>query len=99
MKTNSYSGFHKLSLEQRAAEVAEFANLTSEELALVTKPGALNNAVADKVIENVIGTYQLPMGIAMNFVINGKEMLIPMVMPLKWRVPAVALRPVILAIL
>lgn len=79
MKTNNYSGFHKLSVSQRAAEVAEFANLTGEELRLITEPGALHNDVADKVIENVIGTYQLPMGVAMNFIINGKEVLVPMV--------------------
>lgn len=79
MKTNNYSGFHKLSTQQRAAEVAEFANLTAEELATITEPGALSNDIADKVIENVIGTYQLPMGVAMNFIINGKEVLVPMV--------------------
>lgn len=79
MKTNNYSGFHKLSVSQRAAEVAEFANLTEDELRLITEPGALHNDVADKVIENVIGTYQLPMGVAMNFIINGKEVLVPMV--------------------
>lgn len=79
MKTNNYSGFHKLTTTQRASEVAEFAKLTPEELSFITKPGALNNEVADKVIENVIGTYQLPFGIAMNFIINGKEVLVPMV--------------------
>lgn len=79
MKTNNYSGFHKLSVLQRATEVAEFANLTAEELELITKPGALSNNIADKVIENVIGTYQLPLGVAMNFIINDKEVLIPMV--------------------
>ncbi|MCI1821839.1 MAG: hydroxymethylglutaryl-CoA reductase, degradative [Megasphaera sp.] len=79
MKTNNYSGFHKLSLEQRAAEVAEFANLTKKEIDCIINPGALTNDIANNVIENVIGTYQLPMGVAMNFVVNGKEVLIPMV--------------------
>ena len=79
MKTNQYSGFHKLTMEQRAQEVAEFAGLTPEELEHITKPGALSDNVADKCIENVIGTYQLPMGVAMNFVIDGQERLIPMV--------------------
>lgn len=80
MKTNQYSGFHKLTMEQRAAEVAEFAGLTQEEISRLTNPGALNNDVADHVIENVIGTYQLPIGVAMNFLINGKEYVIPMVL-------------------
>jgi hydroxymethylglutaryl-CoA reductase len=79
MKSNQFSGFHKLSWQQRAAEVQEFCGLTDEELSRITRPGALSNEVADRVIENVIGTYQLPMGVAMNFVINGKEYLIPMV--------------------
>ena len=56
MKSNQYSGFHKLTLEQRAAEVAEFSGLTEEEIGRLTKPGALHNDVADHVIENVIGT-------------------------------------------
>ena len=54
MKTNQYSGFHKLTMEQRAQEVAEFAGLTPEELEHITKPGALSDNVADKCIENVI---------------------------------------------
>lgn len=106
MKSNNYSGFHKLSVSQRAAEVAEFANLTEDELRLITEPGALHNDVADKVIENVIGTYQFPMGVAMNFIINGKEVLVPMVVeeasssprhltPQRWLVQAAALRRVI----
>lgn len=80
MKTNQYSGFHKLTMEQRAAEVAEFSGLTVEEIGRLTKPGALNNETADHIIENVIGTYQLPVGVAMNFLINGKEYVIPMVL-------------------
>lgn len=80
MKTNQYSGFHKLSMERRAAEVAEFSGLTEEEIGRLTTPGALSNEVADHVIENVIGTYQLPVGVAMNFLINGKEYVIPMVL-------------------
>ena len=80
MKTNQYSGFHKLSLAQRAAEVAEFSGLTQEEIGRLTDPGALSGEVADHVIENVIGTYQLPVGVAMNFLINGREYVIPMVL-------------------
>ena len=38
MKTNQYSGFHKLTLEQRAAEVAEFSGLTAEEIGRLTNP-------------------------------------------------------------
>ena len=41
MKTNQYSGFHKLTMEQRAAEVAEFAGLTEEEVGRLTTPAPL----------------------------------------------------------
>lgn len=79
MKSNQFSGFHKLTWEERAKEVQEFSGLTDEEMGRLTNPGTLTNEVADRVIENVIGTYQLPIGIAMNFLINDKEYLIPMV--------------------
>lgn len=79
MKSNQYSGFHKLTAAQRAAEVVEFAGLSQEDAALLTRPEALKMEIADHMIENVIGTFQLPIGVAMNFLINGKEYVIPMV--------------------
>lgn len=79
MKTSSYSGFFKLSVEERLNEVAEFANLTEEEKAIITSADSLDEDKADHMIENVIGKYALPMGIAINFMINGKDVLIPMV--------------------
>lgn len=79
MKSNQYSGFHKLTAAQRAAEVMEFAGLSQEDAALLTQPEALKMEIADHMIENVIGTFQLPIGVAMNFLINGKEYVIPMV--------------------
>lgn len=79
MKTNQYSGFHKLTAAQRAAEVMEFASLSQGDAALLTQPEALKLEVADHMIENVIGTFQLPIGVAMNFLINGREYVIPMV--------------------
>jgi len=79
MKTSSYSGFFKLSVEERLNEVAEFADLTEEEKAIITSADSLDEDKADHMIENVIGKYALPMGIAMNFMINGKDVLIPMV--------------------
>ncbi len=42
-------------------------------------PGGLALEQADKMVENVIGTYALPLGIATNFVVNGRDMLVPMV--------------------
>ncbi|WP_313370582.1 hydroxymethylglutaryl-CoA reductase, degradative, partial [Sedimentibacter sp.] len=79
MKTSNYSGFFKLSVKERLNEVAEFANLTEEETAIITSADSLDEDKADHMIENVIGKYALPMGIAINFMINGKDVVIPMV--------------------
>lgn len=77
-RTSRISGFHKMSLEERLEIVQAFSDLKEEDLKTVMKEGALNFDTANRMIENVIGTIQLPIGIAMNFLINGKEYLIPM---------------------
>lgn len=79
MKTSSYSGFFKLSMADRLKEVAEFAGLSEEEQAVLASADSLDDEKADNMIENVIGKYALPMGVAINFVINGKDVVIPMV--------------------
>ncbi|MFC0906393.1 hydroxymethylglutaryl-CoA reductase, degradative [Clostridium sp. MT-14] len=79
MKTSSYSGFYKLSPEERLKEVSEFTGISEEEQKIIREPGALDIDKADHMIENVIGTFQLPMGVALNFIINGKDYVIPMV--------------------
>lgn len=77
-KTSRISGFHKMGLEERLKIVQSFAELKEGDLKTLTKEGALNFETANRMIENVIGTIQLPIGIAMNFLINGREYLIPM---------------------
>lgn len=79
MKTSSYSGFYKLSPEDRLKEVSEFTGISEEEQKIIKEPGALDIDKADHMIENVIGTFQFPMGVALNFVVNGKDYVIPMV--------------------
>jgi len=76
-KTSGLSGFHALDADERLKIVKNFANLTDDEVAKL-KSGSCLNEIADKMIENVIGTIQIPVGIATNFLINGKEYLIPM---------------------
>ncbi|MEW6748761.1 MAG: hydroxymethylglutaryl-CoA reductase, degradative [Candidatus Micrarchaeota archaeon] len=73
-----FSGFYKLSLEERLEKVKKAARLTDEEVKALVDSGALELDKADKVVENVIGAAHLPLGIATNFVINGKPTLIPM---------------------
>jgi hydroxymethylglutaryl-CoA reductase len=77
-KTSRISGFHKMGLEERLQIVQSFSELKEGDLNTLKKEGALNFETANRMIENVIGTIQLPIGIAMNFLINGKEYLIPM---------------------
>jgi hydroxymethylglutaryl-CoA reductase len=77
-KTSRISGFHKMGLEERLRIVQAFSDLKEEDLETLRKEAALSFITADRMIENVIGTIQLPIAIATNFLINGKEYLIPM---------------------
>ena len=78
MKTSRIEGFYKLSPEERLQKVKEFADLTDEECQAIANTGGLPMDMVDRMIENVVGTFDLPLGIATNFVINGKDVLIPM---------------------
>ena len=78
LKTSQISGFYKLTLEKRLEIVKEFANLTTEEQKLIRNTGSLTPDIASHMIENVVGTIPIPLGIAVNFLINGKDYLIPM---------------------
>ena len=77
-RRSDISGFHKLSPSERLDYVRRFAGLTDEETEQLKKECALGTDIADRMIENVVGTTQLPMGIATNFLINGKDYLVPM---------------------
>lgn len=76
-KSSRLPGFYKLSLAERVAMVADWADLTDEEQAVLLEQG-LSAAQADKMVENALGTYALPIGVAANFVVNGRDYLIPM---------------------
>ena len=77
-KSSLISGFYKLSPKQRLQAVKEFANLTDEECAQLQSVGSLPLDLADRMIENVVGTIPLPLGIGVNFLINNRDYLIPM---------------------
>jgi hydroxymethylglutaryl-CoA reductase len=71
-------GFYNHSLIDRQAELARVVGLTLEEMgALCGRPG-LAPEQADHMIENAVGVFGLPLGIALNFVVNGREVLVPM---------------------
>jgi len=73
------SGFYKLSLEERQHQLSKLLNLNHEEVKLLQALGYFTPTQIDTLIENVIGSYQLPLGIALNFRINGKDYILPMV--------------------
>lgn len=70
-------GYYNLSIEERLEKLKEIGALDEEDLKVLRL--GLEVEIADKMIENVIGVFGLPLGIATNFVIDGKEYLIPMV--------------------
>ena len=74
--TSRISGFYKLPPGERLKAVAKEAGLGAEEVSQVEK--GLGIEQADKMVENVIGVIQVPLGIATNFIIDGREVLIPM---------------------
>ncbi len=77
-KSSQISGFYKLTPKDRIQLVKDFADLTDKEIDVLRSTGALEIELADRMIENVVGTFPLPLGIAMNFLINKKDYMIPM---------------------
>jgi len=65
-------------VERRLQVVRDFAGLSDEEAETMYKSAGLDLETADRMIENVIGTMKIPLGIAANFLINGREHLVPM---------------------
>jgi len=72
-------GFYNLSLEARLAELAQRGELSAEDISALSGKNGLTAEQADHMIENVVGIHALPLGIALNFLINGREVLVPMV--------------------
>ncbi len=78
MKTSRISGFYRLTPEERLRIVKEFAGLSDGDVELL-KMSKIGMDRANAMIENVIGTFELPIGVATNFLIDGKDYLVPMV--------------------
>ena len=80
MRDSSISKFFEKTLKERLSAVADFSDLSPDELKIIEDAtGGISFEKADNMIENAIGTFSLPLGIATNFRINGKDYLIPMV--------------------
>ena len=72
-------GFYKMTVEDRKQHIIDLFNLTEEEANQLLNPISLPEETADNMIENVIGTFSLPMGLGLNFKINEKDYVVPMV--------------------
>lgn len=78
MTNSRISGFYNMTLEERREKIVEaLASETPPDLAPWTH-GGIPPEAADHMIENVIGLHSLPLGIALNFMVNGRDVLVPM---------------------
>ena len=77
-RTSDLQGFYKLPMEKRREIVKQFASLTDGEMKTLADTGGLPVDLADHMIENVVGGYTYPLGMATNFRINGSDYLVPM---------------------
>ena len=77
-RTSRLPGFHDHALAERLSGLAQASGLSAEALAALAGEGGLSPSQADHMIENAIGVFGLPLGVALNFVVNGREVLVPM---------------------
>jgi len=78
MVTSRIPGFYNLPLDERLVELTDAAGLSAVDWAAFTPIGGLALSQADAMVENVVGTFGLPLGIGLNFIVNGREVLVPM---------------------
>jgi hydroxymethylglutaryl-CoA reductase len=77
-KTSRIKGFYELPLDERRQYLVDQGFLTSQDLKNWSNDGGLSLDTADHMIENVIGIHQIPIGVALNFLVNDKDVLVPM---------------------
>jgi len=78
-QSSRLAGFYNQPLEERIEQIARWARLAEDETAVLRGAMGLDLTRADQMIENVVGLYSLPLGIAVNFAVNGRDVLVPMV--------------------
>ena len=71
------SGFYSLSIHERRAAIANAMSMELPTFRSWGDPESLDESTANRMIENVVGRLSLPVGIAMNFLIDGKSTFIP----------------------
>jgi hydroxymethylglutaryl-CoA reductase len=77
-KQSTLNGFHRLSQQERLLRVKEFCDLSEGDARILSGEDALPPEISEHLIENVIGYFPIPLGVATNFQIDGKDLLIPM---------------------
>ncbi len=78
-RTSRLPGFYKVSVDERRALVSEATGADVADIERSLDEGGLDEETADKFVENVIGTYSLPYGVALNVRVNGRDYVVPMV--------------------
>ena len=76
-KGSRIPGFYRLPVEERRRELRVRADLSPDDMGTLER-GGLDVATADRVVENAVGVYALPLGVGLNFVVNGRDYLVPM---------------------
>jgi hydroxymethylglutaryl-CoA reductase len=78
-RTSRFPGFYKITVPERRALVSEATGCDVDDIERALEAGGLDADTADKFVENVLGTYALPYGVALNVRVNGKDHVVPMV--------------------
>ncbi|MEN9722117.1 MAG: hypothetical protein RJB38_103 [Pseudomonadota bacterium] len=73
-----FEGFHRLHRRERLSLLREYCDLSEQELATLTGEVPFSLDVAEHLIENVVGVFPLPLGVATHFRVDGREILVPM---------------------
>jgi hydroxymethylglutaryl-CoA reductase len=79
MTTSRIPGFYDLPLDERQDKLAEATGLAAEDIVALHTLNGLSDEQADHMVENAVGTFGLPLGIGLNFLVNGRDVLVPMV--------------------
>jgi len=79
MSSSRIPAFYQLTIEERRRKLADALGLSEAEVHELSAADALPAEVADIMVENAVGTFALPFGVALNFQVNGRDHVIPMV--------------------
>ncbi len=78
-RTSRFPGFYKVTVQERRALVGDATGCDPRDIERALEGGGMEAETADKFVENVLGTYGLPYGVALNVRVNGKDHVVPMV--------------------